>query len=213
TYTYSELEGNYSGLASSDEFGRNDPNVERYFDSLVNGFDDQGNLVIGPLNTDRPHAVEIQAAYQMPWRTRFGINTSWRSGTPVSEEVYYTGVPFFANGRENMGRTDDLSQTDLQIAHPFSIGGRYTLEANLAILNLFDEEAVTRIGNDHYVEDLCDGILVDTCDSTVDFFFNMTPFDANQIMEDGGAQVVPSFGIPRSWQAPRSVRFGLKFTF
>ncbi len=212
TYTYSELTGNYSGLASSDEFGRNDPNIERYFDSLVNGYDDQGNLVDGPLNTDRPHAVEIQAAYQFPFRTRIGVNASWRSGTPVSEEIYFTGVPFFANGRNNMGRTDDLSQTDLSLTQPFSLG-RYTFEANINILNLFDQEAVTRIGNDHYVEDLCDGILVDTCDSTVDFFFNMTPFDANKIMEDGGAQVVDSFGIPRSWQAPRSVRLGVKFIF
>ncbi|HSN69230.1 MAG TPA: hypothetical protein VLV48_08300, partial [Thermoanaerobaculia bacterium] len=127
TYTYSELTGNYSGLASSDEFGRNDPNIERYFDSLVNGYDDQGNLVDGPLNTDRPHAIEVQAAYQFPFRTRIGVNTSWRSGTPISEEIQYTGVPFFPNGRNNLGRTDDLSQTDLLLTQPFTVG-RFTLE-------------------------------------------------------------------------------------
>jgi hypothetical protein len=31
SYTWSRLSGNYSGLASSDELGRNSPNVERYF--------------------------------------------------------------------------------------------------------------------------------------------------------------------------------------
>ncbi len=213
TYTYSELEGNYSGLASSDEFGRNDPNIERYFDSLVNGYDDQGNLVVGPLNTDRPHAIEAQAAYQFPGiRTRLGVNASWRSGTPTSEEIYYTGVPYFANGRNNMGRTDDLTQTDLLITQPFSLG-RYTLEANLNILNLFDEDTVNRIGNNHYIEDICEDVLADTCDNTVDFFFANAPFDSNAIMEAGGAQVRSSFGRPLGFQAPRSVRFGVKFIF
>jgi len=31
-YTLSRVEGNYGGLASSDEAGRVSPNVERYFD-------------------------------------------------------------------------------------------------------------------------------------------------------------------------------------
>ncbi len=166
----------------------------------------------GPLNTDRPHALEIQAAYQFPFRTRIGVNTSWRSGTPISEEIYYTGVPFFANGRNNLGRTDDLSQTDLSITQPFSIG-RYTLEANLNILNLLDEDSVTRVGNNHYENDLCEDILADTCDYTPDFFFNLAPFDANQIMDDGEATVNPSYGRPLAFQGPRSVRVGVKLIF
>lgn len=212
SYTYSKLEGNYSGLASSDEFGRNDPNIERYFDSLINGYDDQGNLVIGPLNTDRPHAVEVQGLYRIPWGTTFGVNTSWRSGTPISEEINYLGVPFFPNGRGNLGRTPSLSQTDLLITQPFTIRN-YTIEGSLNVLNLFDQDAVTRIGNVHYSEDLCEDIMEDVCDHSVGQFFDMVPFNANKVMEDGRAQVLPSYGRPLAFQGGRSVRLGVRFIF
>lgn len=214
SYTNSSLEGNYSGLASSDEFGRNDPNIERYFDSLINGYDDEGNLVIGPLNTDRPHAVEVQGLYRIPFGTTFGVNSSWRSGTPVSEETFWFGVPYFPNGRGNLGRTPSLTQTDLLITQPFTIRN-FTLEASLNVLNLFDEDSVTRIGNNHYVEDVCEDILDATtgCDHTVDQFFQMAPFDTNALMQAGGAQVHPSFGRPLAFQGGRSVRVGLRFIF
>lgn len=216
SYTHSTLEGNYSGLASSDEFGRNDPNIERYFDSLINGYDDQGNLVIGPLNTDRPHAVEVQGLYRIPFGTTFGVNSSWRSGTPVSEEAFWFGVPYFPNGRGNLGRTPSLSQTDLLITQPFTIRN-YTLEASLNVLNIFDQDTVTRIGNNHWVEDVCEDIIEVTvtggCDHTYDQFFNAVPFDTNALMSSGGAQVHPSFGRPLAFQGGRSVRVGLRFIF
>ena len=43
SYTFSRLYGNYSGLASSDEFGRAEPNATRYFDLPPYGFDAGGN--------------------------------------------------------------------------------------------------------------------------------------------------------------------------
>jgi hypothetical protein len=212
SYTYSKLEGNYSGLASSDEFGRNDPNVERYFDSLINGYDASGNLVVGPLNTDRPHAVEVQGLYRIPFGTTFGVNSSWRSGTPVSEEVFWVGVPFFPNGRGNLGRTPNLMQTDLLITQPFTFGN-YTLEASLNVLNLFDQDTVTRIGNNHYVEDACEDIEGFVCDTDhlYEQFFGSTPIDIADHMS--GADTHPSYGRPLAYQAPRAVRLGLRFIF
>jgi outer membrane receptor protein involved in Fe transport len=82
TYVYSELTGNYSGLASSDEFGRNDPNIERYFDGLAYGYDSQGNIVDGVLNTDRPHAIEISGMYTVSSSTPTAA-TTW-AGRPRS---------------------------------------------------------------------------------------------------------------------------------
>lgn len=216
SYTYSKLEGNYSGLASSDEFGRNDPNIERYFDSLINGYDDQGNLVLGPLNTDRPHAVEVQGLYRIPFGTTFGVSSSWRSGTPVSEEAFWFGVPYFPNGRGNLGRTPSLSQTDLLITQPFTVRN-FTLEASLNVLNLFDQDTVTRIGNNHWVEDVCEDVIEATvaggCDHTYEQFFNGVPFDTNKLMDEGGAQTHPSFNRPLAFQAGRQVRVGLRFIF
>ena len=217
SYTYSKLEGNYSGLASSDEFGRNDPNIERYFDAIWNAFDQNGNETVGPLATDRPHALKAQVLYRAPFRTQFGVNTSWRSGTPVSEQASYAGVVFFPHGRNNLGRTDNLTQTDLLISHPFEFG-RYGLELSLNVLNLFDEDAVTQIANDHYRTDVCDVMTTGTgtgghCNHADggggDFF--RAPLNVDAIM--AGQEVLPSYRKATAFQAARSLRFGVKFTF
>jgi hypothetical protein len=42
SYTLSRLDGNYSGLASSDENGRTSPNVNRFFDQITMSFDKNG---------------------------------------------------------------------------------------------------------------------------------------------------------------------------
>jgi hypothetical protein len=230
-YTYSELEGNYSGLASSDEFGRTDPNVARYFDGLHNGFDRSGNLVIGPLNTDRPHILEAQGLWRAPWNTHVGLNATWMSGTPISEEVFYRGVPFFPEGRANLGRTDDLTQVDLLLTQPFALAG-YRIELSLNVLNLLDSDTVTRIGNNPYRTDLCVVMPNPNSTSTTtpgfgcpgataqDFFFSRTPLDVDTLMNainpaTGRARgtVNPFFGKPLAWQAARSIRFGVKFMF
>lgn len=69
SYTYSELRGNYSGLASSDEDGRLSPNVNRFFDGLPSSFDASGSgrPVFGELATDRPHQFKAQLIYHAPW--------------------------------------------------------------------------------------------------------------------------------------------------
>ncbi len=211
SYTYSQLEGNYSGLASSDEFGRTDPNVARYFDGLAYGFDSKGSLVEGALNTDRPHALEAQFLYQMPWGTNLGINTSWASGSPVSEVASYNGVEFFPNGRETHDRLDAITRTDLLLTHPFAIG-QYSLEASLNILNLFDEDTVLSVENEAYREDICDAFA--DCDGTNEWYFSQAiPYDFHQVMDAAGAEQNPFFLRPQAWQAPRAVRVGLKFIF
>jgi len=213
SYTYSELRGNYSGLASSDEFGRNDPNIERYFDELHNAFDQNGHEVVGPLNTDRPHQFKAQVLYRAPWGTNIGVNSSWLSGTPVSEEVTFRGVPFFPHGRGNLGRTDSLSQTDLLLSHTFPLG-RYGFEASINVLNLFDQKAVTRIGNNHYREDMCKqpGPYLPGCTAgTAEKVFFSQPFDTDKIM--ASAPVQPTYKKALSYQAARGVRMGVKFTF
>ena len=209
-YTYSELEGNYSGLASSDEFGRTDPNVARYFDGLVYGYDQNASLTEGKLNTDRPHAVEVQGLYRAPWGTHLGINTSWRSGSPVSLENDFNGVGYFPEGRGTLGDLDDLTQTDLLISHPFQIGD-YTLELSLNVTNVFDEDTVTQVENHKYRGDFCDA--APGCDFTNDFFFAGTPWNTTAIMDAAGTPVDPFFLNPLAYQAPRTVRAGIKFLF
>ncbi|HLF55977.1 MAG TPA: carboxypeptidase regulatory-like domain-containing protein [Thermoanaerobaculia bacterium] len=216
-YTWSELEGNYPGLASSDEFGRTSPNTNRLFDYLHNSFDDAGNPVFGPLNTDRTHQVDAQFVYRFGWGTSIGINQYYGYGTPISSRADYGGVPYFYNGREDSGRTDDLTQTDLSISHPFQIGD-FTLEANLNVLNLFDEDTSILVDPALSDGDVCDSLSGDC--GTQDFFWNtLVPFDTVALLDPAlanpyfkKANVSDSFG-GSPFQARRVVRVGLKFSF
>ncbi len=174
-YVYSSLTGNYSGLASSDEFGRTDPNVARYFDGLAYSYDSNGSFVDGALVTDRPHAFEVQGVYQAPFGTQLGLNFSWASGGAKTTNATYNGVYFYPNGREDMGRLPNITATDLSITHPFKIGD-FRLELSLNVLNLFDEDTVTRVGVEKYFDDICD-VRAD-CDGTNEWYFStLVPYD------------------------------------
>lgn len=216
SYTYSQLEGNYPGLASSDEFGRTSPNTNRLFDYVHNSFDRFGNAVYGELNTDRPHQIDAQFIYQFGWGTSIGLNQYYGSGTPISTQVNYAGVPFFAFGRGDAGDTDDLTQTDLLIAHPFKIGD-FTLELSLNVINLFDEDTALLIDPLLSNGDVCTSSP--GCDRTQDWFFSNVPLNTGNINASQNnpyylkPNVSGSAGTDNIYQTRRTIRAGLKFTF
>jgi hypothetical protein len=209
---FSKLEGNYSGLASSDEFGRNDPNIERYFDGLPYGYDSYGRLVDGPLNTDRPITFSLQGAYRMPWNMTVGVNTSYRSGGPRTTLAQIFGVEFYPNGRNDMGRGPGITQTDLWLAQDFKLGG-LNFQVNLTVLNLFDQRTPTRFWTYKYLEDVCNDFngCSDHYGDYNYYFSQMVPYNLDEIMPSDALD--PRYGKPVAWQAPRQVRLGFKLTF
>ncbi len=202
SYVYSSLEGNYGGLASSDENGRNSPNVNRYFDNLFNSFDANGKPVEGKLATDRPHVFKAQVSYALPWGTAIGLNQYIGSGTPNSTQFYYHGVPFFAYGRGDMGRTPTLKRTDVQVQHGFNVGGRYGLQVGVNVLNLFDHDTAVNVVNDFSTTS------VDVTDET--FFQGFDPLTRIGNVENNRN---PLYGQANQFQDPREVRLFAKFTF
>ena len=203
TYTYSQLEGNYSGLSSSDELGRTSPNVNRFFDGLQNSFDQNGNEVLGKLGTDRPHQFKAQLLYSLPWGTFVGVNQRISSGTPMSTQYNVTpGLPFFPNGRGDLGRTDTFTQTDVNLAHTFAFGTNYGFELSLNVTNLFDEDNIVAVNSNgvNQALPLSDG----------EFF---SGFDAEQVIADENIPRNDLFGMPNRYQGRRQVRLGAKFTF
>jgi len=211
SYTYSKLEGNYSGLSSSDEFGRQSPNVQRYFDGLVYGYDSQQSVVYGPLVTDRPHYFELQGVYQMPWKMTAGANFQYYSGASFSTAAYYNGVDFFPNGRNDMGRTPSVTNFDLMIAQPFEVAG-VQIEASINVLNLFDSDTVTQLGNYKYEEDICDARA--DCDTTNAWYFGtLGKYNYDTLMSGAGFEPWVQYGKPIGWQAPRTIRLALKASF
>jgi len=201
SYTYSRLYGNYSGLASSDENGRTSPNVNRFFDAIQNSYDLNGRAVFGRLGTDRPHQFKGQFLYRFPWNTTLGLNERIASGIPVSEEASVgADVPFFPFGRGNLGRTPAFNQTDLSLWQDVQMG-RTGFQVGVTILNLFDQDIVTR----RYTTRTVGAFDL----SNEEFFAGGLNYDALLKTVDPDVK----FNQANQWQAPREVRLTLKFQF
>ncbi|HEX8369686.1 MAG TPA: TonB-dependent receptor [Pyrinomonadaceae bacterium] len=154
-YTFSRLEGNYSGLASSDEDGRLSPNVNRYFDLPHAGFTVAGGPDNGILSTDRPHVLKFAGAYSLDWNDRFGFGsnnttefqvfTTAQSGTPITSTVNILGIDTIVlSQRGDQGRTELYTNTDFAIRHRYRFGrdNRFTLVGEVDILNIFNQANV-----------------------------------------------------------------------
>ncbi len=161
-YTWSRLYGNYGGLASSDEEGRMEPNIERYFDSPGAGFTASGGADNGRLPTDVPHAFKAFGTYSLNW-DRFGLwksnSTDFQfyfnaaSGSVLTSFVQVDGVEqVILSKRGDLGRTPLLTQTDFALRHSINFGreGRFSLKFEADILNVFNESAVTSTGRSNF---------------------------------------------------------------
>jgi hypothetical protein len=137
------LYGNYSGLASSDENGRNSPNVNRIFDGLHMSFNETGMPDYGRLQTDRPVVFELQGTYELPWGTGLGVEYFAGSGTPLQSQATIQGVPVLYKGRGNLGRTPALTYADLALWHDFRIRGTTRLQLSVNVDNVFDQDTAT----------------------------------------------------------------------
>jgi hypothetical protein len=205
SYTFSKLYGNYSGLASSDENGRTSPNVNRFFDQIVMLYDKNQQLVEGRLGTDRPHQLKAQLMYRFPWNMTMGLNQRVASGIPMSEEFQIQGgYPFFPNGRNNLGRTPVYSNTDLSLLQSVRLGGQ-AVEFQVTVLNLFDQDTVTRIDNTGFRGS-------STVPVGTNAFFN-SDWNYDAYLAANPSAVDPKFRLANQWQAPREVRLTVKFQF
>ena len=205
SYTLSSLDGNYPGLASSDEVARTAPNVTRLFDSIIMEFDGSGNPVYGRLNTDRPHQLKLNGYYLFPTRTGLGVVYRAASGIPISRQTNIESTtPVFYEGRETDGRTPIFTQTDLQLTQDIPFPGNTRAQIALNVQNVFDQ------------------------DTTLDVFRNTTrdtiPLTSAQFLTNGfdldsflathpTIRLDPRFLQPNTFQAARAIRIGVKFIF
>ena len=225
SYTYSRLFGNYGGLASSDENGRNSPNVNRYFDGIYLLFDAKGKPVVGRLPTDRPNNAKTQLTYDTPWGTNVGLSTNVSSGTPLSTTINLVGYsPTFINGRGDLGRTPVYSQFDLALQHELKIPGRETkVKLDVNISNLFDQKTVTQTTQTPWRDTFQVPASVASASAAPGV---LTPRDAyllkgfnpvelhNLMLKNGSTHRDNSLlGKPSSFQGRREIRFGVKYSF
>lgn len=234
SYTWSRLFGNYSGLASSDEAGRSSPNVNRFFDLPPLGFTANGVPDNGLLATDRPHVFKAYGGYSFDWkgskihRTTVSSFGTIQSGTPLTTiyNLYNLGTTIL-NRRGDLGRTHRFSQIDLSVNHRYKFGPdtRYTLEGFVDVINLFDQKNELTYDTSYTTANLTASALrangCTTCISEATTF--STIFNggiaqyvknyANNPATSLSNRVRNTYGLPSSFQDPRTVRFGFRFLF
>jgi hypothetical protein len=216
SYQWSRDAGNYSGLSSSDENGRDNPNNSRDFDYPNMTFDQTGKVIDGVFDTDRTHQIKIQALYQFKWGTSVGANEFMASGTPITRQVpVITGsnYPIRYLGRNSEGRTPFLSQTDLFVQHSFNVGGSKNIQVSMNVLNLFNQRTVTnRVSTVRR-----SGVIPNAPGYYQEAAFYAGQLNFDQLIAKAVAANLmtlnPQFGMDNGYQAPIVARFGVKFTF
>jgi hypothetical protein len=212
---FSRLYGNYGGLASSDENGRQSPNVSRYYDSLFLSFTQKGTEAIGRLNTDRPVQFKLQGTYTMPWGTNIGANFQAASGLLQSSTVTYQGVPIYFNGRGDLGRMPVFNQTDLLIAHDFRVHGSNRIGVQANITNVFDQDTPTRLAFAAYR----DALVINSAvfgNRVADAFFQPGGFDTVALQAarlPASGRPSPTYKQADQFQGARAIRLMAKYTF
>ncbi len=196
--TWSSLRGNYSGLANSDEFGRNNPNSERSFDLWQFQQDKNLNTIDGPLPTDRPWIFKLYGSYVLPMGLTVGAVMQAMSGTVRTTAWNVDGPGYYPNNRGDLGRTPFLYYADAYAEYNLHFGSRYGIQISLNLSNVFNVETVTRIGDNVYRD-------------------NISPGDAVLLTKTwtprADARLDGTYGYPISFFDPFQARLGFKFLF
>lgn len=202
-YTWSNLWGNFSGLASTDEFGRQSPNTERYWDSWILHRDQNLNESTGKLPTDRPHQFKLYGSYTFDWGLTVGVSSLAMSGTPISlmaDINYLQG--YYPVGRFTDGRTPFLTGTDLYLEYNLTLGNRYSVQFNANVSNLFNQR-ISLAKFPYYNRQtvyLEDEVL-------------LAGYDYKEEIEKAGVQLNPMFMMSGWHTNGIDVRLGVKFIF
>jgi hypothetical protein len=243
SYTLSRLFGNYSGLASTDEFAvnnaisRDSPNVNRFFDTPFDGYTVGGASNEGRLPTDRPHVFKFFGAYtfnnensfiRLPSNNELELSTFFtaQSGTNVTTRVDlidHAYIPLF--GRGDLGRLETFTQTDASMSYRYRFGrdNRFGVQFNVDVLNLFNEanELALFESISSHIFDISDftpfGVTItDRQDFDRAFFDGRITADRIMTLINNPNDSITRdqrYGSPLAFQGPRIVRFGMKFMF
>jgi carboxypeptidase family protein/TonB-dependent receptor-like protein len=202
SYTYSRTLGNYPGLFQASN-GQLDPNISTQYDLrelLVNRD--------GPLPNDRPHNIKVQGSYFIPvGRSTFVVGAAFNgfSGAPIEvlgAHASYGRRETYVLPRGSGGRTPFFTQLDLHASYRRQLSQLFSLEAYWDIFNVINQQAVTAVDNEYTT-------------SAVRPIANGTAADlVNLKTLAGGPPILnPNYGRPTAYQAPLSMRFGLRLSF
>ncbi len=143
-YTWSRTTGCYGGLSSTDENGRNSPNVERYYDLWFVQYDLHGNPLDGPLPSDRPHYFKVYGSYAFPFGLTVGVIGYGRSGQPLSTIISLNNINVYPENRFDKGeRLPFQVWADIYAEYNLRIAKKYNVNINLNVFNVTNTKVAT----------------------------------------------------------------------
>lgn len=202
-YTWSRVTGNYSGLSSSDEGGRNSPNVERNYDLWFMPYDWNGDPLDGTLQHDRTHYFKAYGSYAFPFGLTVGLVGYGRSGLPLTTRLYMNNVYVYPDNRADLGRLPFTFWADLYMEYNLRIAGKYNVQINLNIYNATNTstwQAQDTSPNRQTVRLTDEEIM-------------STTFDWKAALATGKYDDDPLFGQFTSKYSRWSARLGIRFSF
>jgi outer membrane receptor protein involved in Fe transport len=205
SYVFSSLIGNYEGLFRQDN-GQSDPNITSLFDLvslLANTY--------GRLPNDRPHQFKFNGSYRTPFKLMLSGNFYAQSGMPFNELIPHAiygnnegfGVPrgtavvpnvgaTVTNGSDGIEnaigstRSPFTTNLDLGAYYPISLGENKQLRLQVDWFNVFNQQRAVTLDQTSLINSGVTGV----------------PPVAN-----------PFYGSGLIFQAPSSLRLGVKFQF
>ena len=215
-YTWARVEGNYGGLASSDEEGRVSPNVERYFDYWFMPYKADGTELDGPLPHDRTHYIKAYGSYAFPFGLTVGLTAYARSGLPLSTRINLCNAYMWPNGYGDLGRLPWTAWADIFLEYTLRFGGKYSAAINLQINNFTNTKTIqsrvydlNRTGNRYYAGPTFGEVYYE------DLMLNGT-FDEQWetlFTQDPAVRPHPMFNEWSTRYGTWTMRLGFKFSF
>jgi hypothetical protein len=201
-YTWSQMKGNYGGLSSSDEGGRNSPNVERYWDLWYERYDLHGKPLDGIQPSDRTHYIKIYGSYAFPFGLTVGVVGYGRSGLPLTTQIGFSRMPVYPENYFDTGRRLPFTAwADVYVEYNLRIAKKYSVNLNATISNITNTSTI----QGEYMRPNYRAITW-TFDQILSQTLNWKDYVAGNIPD-------PRYGLWTSKYGPWSWRMGARFSF
>ncbi len=218
SYVWNKLEGNYDGLFQNST-GQLDPNINSafdYADFLINAQ--------GPLSAERKHQFKLDGSYQFSGALdglNLGLSTWYFSGLPLNAYGYsqgYANWEYFVVPRGSVGRGPSDWEANIHLSYPIKVGDRARLTVLADVFNLFNRQATIQYDERYNLPsdgDPCAGIPANICGSGGGIANIPNTIDpVGSVPNPRATATNPDYlkkGI--TFTEPRSIRFGVRFTF
>lgn len=216
SYTLSQLKGNWEGLFRA-QTGQLDPGTNSDFDIRSLTLNRYGYLA-----GDRRHELKLFGAYDLPLAQNHHLNvgTSYRarSGAPTNflgTHALYGNGEVFLLPRGEGERMPWVHNLDLHVGYQFFQTKTQSISVTADLFNLLNLKAVVRRGQNYTLRPV-EPITNDPQGAKV----SSSRIDPTKIQAADGEERPfddtdrnRSFGSPLEYQAPLTLRLGLKSTF